>query len=82
MDKQYLKGFYVDKKKCKYGEFYKCSIKYDDFLDNAVPDVRGYVRFCIFKNKEGYPYAVLDNYSLKPKEEEKLLKFDEDQLPF
>ena len=50
MERKYLQGFYVKKKESKYGGFYKCSIKYADFINNLVPNDKGYVNFCIFEN--------------------------------
>ena len=80
MERKYLNGFYVKKKESKFGSFYKCSIKYDDFINNLVPNERGYVNFCIFENKEGNPYAVIDDYTIKPNDEVK--NFDNDEIPF
>lgn len=84
MERKYLSGFYVNKKESKYGHFYKCSIKYDDFLNKAVPNDKGYINFCIFENKEGKPYAVLDDYAgnKEVKEDNEVKTFDDEELPF
>lgn len=83
MERKYLKGFYPKKKQSKYGAFYKCAIKYDEFINNLVPNERGYVNFCIFENKEGEPYAVLDDYAeLKETKEDNQVKTFDDEILF
>lgn len=81
MERKYLKGFYTKKKQSKFGSFYKCSIKYDEFINNLVPNDKGYVNFCIFENKEGNPYAVIDNYESNDNANNEVKKFD-DEVPF
>lgn len=82
MERKYLKGFYAKKKESKYGHFYKCSIKYDEFLNDLSPNDKGYVNFCIFENKEGKPYAIYDEYAENKTPDNEVKKFNEDELPF
>ena len=84
MDKEFLKGFFVQKKQGDYGSYLRCSIKYDEFINNLVPNDKGYVNFRIYESKQGKPYAVVDNYTPQAKEtkpDNEIKNFD-DELPF
>lgn len=53
--------------------------KYEELKDFV--NQKGYVNFDILKSKEGGYYAKVSDYGLE-KTESKILKFEEEELPF
>lgn len=86
MRRDFLKGFYIKERQCnsKYGifAFLKGSVKMPEFMANKQNE-KGYINFCIFKTKEGKPYAVIDDYEENKETEtnDQVIQFDE-QMPF
>ena len=82
MRREYLKGFYIKEKQSKFGVFLKGSVKMPEFMANKQND-KGYINFCIFKTKEGKPYAVIDDYEENKETEtsDQVIQFDEN-VPF
>ena len=58
--KQFVSGVSIRPQATKYGEILKIGINLENFKNN--PQNNGWVNFEILKNKEGKPYAVIDEF--------------------
>ena len=61
--KQFASGISIRLQATKYGEILKVGINLENFKNN--PQNNGWVNLDILKNKEGKPYAVIDEYKSK-----------------
>lgn len=61
--KQFVSGVSIRTQTTKYGEILKIGINLENFKNN--PQNNGWVNFEILKNKEGKPYAVIDEFKNK-----------------
>ena len=84
--KQFASGVSIRTRTTTYGEILKIGINLENFKNNLQNN--GWVNFEILKNKEGKPYAVIDEFKSKTAENSNnIVVFDEqlyndENIPF
>ena len=85
---KFVNGLFIDKKEFNNGGMIlKCSIDMTRFYEENPTTEKGYFNFDIKFNKDGKPYAQVNEYYHKSEEkaEKNIVKFDEiseDEIPF
>lgn len=84
----YTKGISFKEKTGKYGKFTIMGINLEEFAKNPINE-RGYINVILKRSKEGKLYAVNDTYYDRVKnsssdtaDDEPVMTFDDDEIPF